>query len=101
MITKSQKTGTPVTQWQCIFFVVVVVVFVVVAISWAAPVAHGGSQARGRIGAVATGLRQSHSNADPSRVCDLYHSSWQRRIVNPLSKGRDRTRNLMVPSQIR
>ena len=25
--------------------------------------AYGGSQARGRIGAVATGLRQSHSNA--------------------------------------
>ena len=37
--------------------------FVVVAISWAAPAAYGGSQARGRIGAVATGLRQSHSNA--------------------------------------
>ena len=29
----------------------------------AAPVAHGGSQARGLIGAVATGLCQSHSNA--------------------------------------
>ena len=28
----------------------------------AAPAAYGGSQARGRIGAVATGLRQSHSN---------------------------------------
>ena len=36
---------------------------VVVAISWAAPTAYGGSQARGRIGAVATGLRQSHSSA--------------------------------------
>ena len=35
----------------------------VVAISWAAPAAYGGSQARGGIGAVATGLRQSHSNA--------------------------------------
>ena len=42
---------------------VVVVVVVVVAISWAAPAAYEGSQARGRIGAVATGLRQSHSNA--------------------------------------
>ena len=41
---------------------VVVVVVVVVAISWAAPSAYGGSQARGLIGAVATGLRQSHSN---------------------------------------
>ena len=30
---------------------------------WAAPAAYGGSQARGGIGAVATGLRQSHSNA--------------------------------------
>ena len=36
---------------------------VVVAISWAASSAYGGSQARGPIGAVATGLRQSHSNA--------------------------------------
>ena len=33
------------------------------AISWAAPAAYGGSQARGQIGAAATGLRQSHSNA--------------------------------------
>ena len=33
------------------------------AISWAAPVAYGGPQARGLIGAVATGLCQSHSNA--------------------------------------
>ena len=43
----------------CLFVVVVVV-----AISWAAPAAYGGSQARDLlIGAVATGLRQSHSNA--------------------------------------
>ena len=39
-----------------------VVVVVVVAISWAAPSAYGGSQARGRNGAIATGLCQSHSN---------------------------------------
>ena len=39
-----------------------VVVVVVVAISWAAPTAYGASQARDPIGAVATGLRQSHSN---------------------------------------
>ena len=45
-----------------IFFVVVVVV-IVVAISWVTPAAYGGSQARGLIGAVATGLHQSHSNA--------------------------------------
>ena len=29
------------------------------------PAVYGGSQARGRIGAVATGLRQSHSNEGP------------------------------------
>ena len=46
----------------CLFLLLFFVV-VVVAISWAAPAAYGGSQARGRIGAVATGLRQSHSNA--------------------------------------
>ena len=46
-----------------IFFFLVFFVVVVVAISWAAPTAYGGSQARGRIGAVATSLRQSHSNA--------------------------------------
>ena len=36
--------------------------FCLFAISWAAPAAYGGSQARGRIRAVATVLRQSHSN---------------------------------------
>ena len=65
------------------------------------PTAYGGSQARGLIGAVATGLHQSHSNAaSESRVCDLHHSSRQRRILNPLSQARNRTRNLMVLSQI-
>ena len=83
----------------------VVVVVVVVAISWAAPAAYGGSQARGRIGAVATGLRQSHSNAGSEprlqptpQLTAMLEQCW---IVNPLSKGRDRTRNLMVPSRIR
>jgi len=44
----------------CLFFVFF---FVFLLFLWAAPAAYGGSQARGRIGAVATGLRQSHSNA--------------------------------------
>ena len=38
---------------------------------------------------------------DPSHVCDLYCSSQQCQIFNPLSEARDRTHNLMVPSQIR
>uniref|UniRef100_A0A8D1ELI1 Transmembrane protein 182 n=1 Tax=Sus scrofa TaxID=9823 RepID=A0A8D1ELI1_PIG len=37
---------------------------------------------------------------DPSLVCNLHHSSWQCRILNPLSQARDRTHNLMVPSRI-
>ena len=37
--------------------------FCLFAISWAAPTAYGDSQARGLIGAVATSLHQSHSNA--------------------------------------
>ena len=45
------------------FFFVFCLFVVVVAISWAAPAAYGGYQARGLIGAVATSLCQSHSNA--------------------------------------
>ena len=37
---------------------------------------------------------------DLSHVCDLRHSPWQHQILDPLSKARDQTRNLMVPSQI-
>ena len=42
----------------CLFF----------ALSWAAPSAYGGAQARGLIGAVAAGLHQGHSNvgSEPS-----------------------------------
>jgi len=51
----------------------------------ATPTAHGGSQARGRIGATAAGLP---------------HSSRRRRILNPLSLARDRTCVLMVPGRV-
>ena len=37
---------------------------------------------------------------DPSRICNLHHSSRQRQSFNPLSRARDPTGNLMVPSQI-
>ena len=37
---------------------------------------------------------------NPSRVCDRHHSSWQRQILNPLSKARDRTCILMVPNWV-
>ena len=37
--------------------------FCLFATSWASPMAYGGSQARGQIGAVATSLCHSHSHA--------------------------------------
>jgi len=37
---------------------------------------------------------------DPSRICNLNHSSQQCQIFNPLSKAMDQTRVLMVPSQV-
>ena len=33
---------------------------------------------------------------EPSCICDLHHSSWQGRILNPLSEARDRTWVLMI-----
>ena len=41
------------------------------------------------------------ATSDPSSICDLHRSSWQHRILNPLSEARGGTRNLMVPSRIR
>ena len=37
---------------------------------------------------------------DPSLICDLHHSSRQRRILNPLSEARDQTCVLMDMSQV-
>ena len=37
---------------------------------------------------------------DPSQVCNQHHSSQLYWILNPLSKARDRTRNLMNPSWV-
>ena len=58
------------------------------------PAAYGSSHDRDRMGAAAASLYHSLSNAgpgDPSHACDLHHSSWQRRILNPLNEARDRT----------
>ena len=65
----------------------------------AAPAAYGNSQARGRIRA--TAYATATAIPDPSYVCDLHHSSWQCRILNPLSEAGDGTCNLMAPSRIR
>ena len=50
-------------QMQTISVILFIYLLSFFAFSGAAPTAHGGSQARGPIGAIATGLRQSHSKA--------------------------------------
>ena len=37
---------------------------------------------------------------DLNHVCDLYHSSWQCQILNPLSRARDWTRVLMGSGRV-
>ena len=37
---------------------------------------------------------------DLIHICNLHHSSWQRQILNYLSKAKDQTHNLMVSSWI-
>ena len=63
--------------------------------------AYGYSQARGRIGATAASLHFSHKQCQVWAVCDLYHSSRQRHIPNPLREDRDWIQILMDTSRIR
>ena len=53
------------------------------------PMAHGSSQARGSVGAIAPAYTTATATRDLRHVCDLHHSSQQRQILNPLSKVRD------------
>ena len=66
-------------------------VFFIFCLFRATPVAYGGSQDRGLIGAVATAT----AKPDPRHICNLHHSSWQCQILNPLSEDRDWTCVLM------
>ena len=51
----------------------------------AVPPLYGNSQARGQIGAQPQAYATAAATRDPSCFCDLYHSSQQRKILNPLS----------------
>ena len=62
--------------------------------------AYGGSQARGLIGAIVTDLHHSQSNTGSEPRLRPTPQLKAARILNPLSEAGDRTRNLMVPSQI-
>ena len=50
-------------------------------------------------GAVAAAPAPAPATWDPSRVCDLQHSSLPPCILNPLSEARDQTHILMDSSQ--
>ena len=58
---------------------------------WAAPTAYRSSQARGRIEAVATGLRQSHSNAGSEPRLPPTPQLMATPDPEPTDKARDRT----------
>ena len=45
-------------------------------------------------------LATATATPDLRCICDLYHSSWQPWILNPLSEARDRTLILMDTTQI-
>ena len=62
--------------------------------------AHGCSQARDRIGATAAAYATAAAMQDPSHVCDLHHSTRQRRILNPLNEARDQTHVLVDTSRV-
>ena len=66
-------------------FYLFIYLFLSFCLSRVAPTAYGESQDTGPMGTVAAGL---------------HHRSQQRWILNPLSKARDQTHNLMIPSQI-
>ena len=66
----------------------------------ATPAAYGGSQARGPKELQLLTYTTATATSDLSCICDLHHSSWQCKILNPLSEARDWTHNLMVPSRI-
>ena len=54
----------------------------------------------GQLGLHRWGQPTATAMHDPSRVCNLHHSSCQCQILNLLRKARDRTHHFMVTSQI-
>ena len=61
----------------------------------ATPEAYKSSQTRGQIGAATPAYTTATAMPDLSHVCDLYHSSGQLQIFNPLREAKDRTYILM------
>ena len=62
---------------------------------------YGGSQLGVKLELQLLAYATATAMPDPSHICDLHQSTHQCRILNLLSKARDRSRNLMDASQIR
>ena len=63
--------------------------------------AHGGSQARGQIGAATAGLRHSHSNSGPEpHPWPVPQLATTLNILKPLRGARNRTHILMGTRQV-
>ena len=60
----------------------------------ATPAACGSSQDRGWISAAAVTYTTATATPETSYICDLPHSSWQLKVLNPLNRARDQTRIL-------
>ena len=67
----------------------------------ATPMAYGGSQARGQIGAVAARLYHSHSYVGSKPHLRPTLEPTAMLVINPLSKARDGTHVLRGTSQVR
>ena len=60
----------------------------------ATPMAYGSSEDRVQSELQLQVYATATAMPDPSRLCDLHHSSWQRWIPDPLKQARDQTRIL-------
>ena len=99
-ITYFKKMFLLLVFWFCfcfLFFVLFCFVFLLFRTTLAA---YRSSQARGQLELQPLAYATATRIWNLSHVCNLHHSSWQPRILNPLSKTRDQTRVLMDPSQI-
>ena len=72
----------------CIYTYIYTYICMCVYLFRATHAAFGRSQARGQTGAAAAGIHQATATTYPSHICDLYHSSQQHQILNPLSEAR-------------
>ena len=78
-------------------FYFIFVFFLVMAV----PAICGSFQSKGQVQAAAVAYITATATPDLNCICELCCRLRQCQILNPLSKARDRTQNLTVPSRIR